>query len=443
MGQNKSSKQYVGQVNMMSKSPFSSMTNSPVQYSDRKRQYMGERTKLFTSHRAYLSIDYVQAEVQGLTDNFYDYTTTSLRLADIANASASSSRFVDDYKQILLDNYNYDYIPIGAKINTMGSTWLVVNPANISGIDADAVVARCNASYNSYDYYGNVVTEPLLIEKHRMLGNDNSSPENLVLMDGYFDVTCQLNDNTKKLGQNQRIVLGSKPYHITGFTDFIQEFTGDRDSVHILHFTVRIEEPTEFDDVTENFIANGRSYSFEAQIEGDSKISLNERMHFTASFIKQGKAVSATEENPLTWRWKSSVPSVATVDDLGNVTPVSVGLTQITATLEENPQITQSVVLSVVDSEDTPSIEFEGLIPYSILQYSSMQFTARYYEDGTPTDEEVTFSFAGADETRYGTTRINGNTIEVYCYKPDDTPLQITASYGDVSESVEVVLEGY
>ena len=178
---------------------------------------------------------------------------------------------------------------------------------------------------------------------------------------------------------------------------------------------MRIEEPTEFDDITENFIANGHSYSFEAQIEGGSKISMNERMHFTASFIKQGKAVSATEENPLTWKWKSNAPSVATIDDLGNVTPVSVGLAQITATLEENPQITQSVVLSVVESEDTQSIEFEGLIPYSILQYSSMQFTARYYEDGMPTDEEVTFSFAGADETRYGTTRINSNTIEVYC----------------------------
>ena len=68
---------------------------------------------------------------------------------------------------------------------------------------ATSVVARCNATYNSYDYYGNIIVEPIVVEKYTMSNNDNDNSINLVLMDGYFNITCQLNENTKNTRYKQ------------------------------------------------------------------------------------------------------------------------------------------------------------------------------------------------------------------------------------------------
>lgn len=66
---NKYIKQLQGQYNSGLLKP----TNSPVQYADRHTQYMADRSARFIEKRAYLSTDYVEAQVQGLTDDFYEW----------------------------------------------------------------------------------------------------------------------------------------------------------------------------------------------------------------------------------------------------------------------------------------------------------------------------------------------------------------------------------
>ena len=197
-------------------------TNAPPQYADRQTQYFVERNRSFVEERAYLASDYVKAKVQGVTDDFDTFVDLSIRLSDILSPTATATKRMDDFKEVLIPNRSITYLPLGAKILTMGSTWLVINPANLSTVNTKTVVGRCNAAYNSYDAYGNIITEPLLVEKVNMLGNDNENGENLMLMDGYFNITCQLNENTARLSENSRIILGRKAYYITGFTDFIQ-----------------------------------------------------------------------------------------------------------------------------------------------------------------------------------------------------------------------------
>lgn len=260
------SRKYISEARLLS-GLASPSTNEPQQYSGRQKQYLGERTRVFADRRAYLASDYISAEVQGVTEDFYSYLTLPIRMADLSSPRASLSQRTDDFKEILIPDCEIDYLPLGAKIKAMGSTWLAVDPSNISSVNTTSVVARCNASYNDFDDYGNVVTEPIVISKVTMSGNDDSLRKNLVLMEGYFNVTCQLNDNTRRLGHNQRLILGTKAYHISGYTDFIQEFTGNR-NVHILTFTVHLEEPTENDDVSENFIANAKTRSFAASLSG-------------------------------------------------------------------------------------------------------------------------------------------------------------------------------
>ena len=64
--------------------------NTPAQYNTRQRQYLAKRTAKFATERAYLASDFVQADIQGLTENFYDYLTLNIRLSDILTPSAST-----------------------------------------------------------------------------------------------------------------------------------------------------------------------------------------------------------------------------------------------------------------------------------------------------------------------------------------------------------------
>ena len=417
-------------------------TNTPTQYGNRQRQYLARRTEQFIKERAKYSSDYVQANVQGLfTDDFYRYVSTSIRLADIAAQSASGSKNVDDVKVILFAEPSIDYFPIGAKIRTMGSTWICTNPSNISSVHSTAVVQRCNAAYCLYDYYGNIVTEPIIVEKVTMASTANSTPENLVMMEGYFNVTCQLNEHTRHLGQNQRLILGSKAYHITGFTDFIQEFTGDYDSVHILRFSIRIEEPNESDDLI-NHIENGKNYTFAAELSGADNIKVGETAQLTAHFIKNGKEAEGTENNPLTWEWQSSAPDVAEVGGDGTVTAKAAGNAVITAVLSQNKAITASLDIIVEATQTTPYVAFIGVVPTEIEQYSMATLTAGYYEGGELTENLVTWTFEGAGTSYYSGT-VEGNSVTILCLGQCDTPLKVTAIYNGISVSTEIILEGY
>ena len=437
------SEKYIQNVIAQSGKPSAStLVNTPAQYADRKHQYYAKRTTQFIKDRAKYSSDFVQAEVQGIKGkSFYDYVTTNIRFSDISSQSASSSKNVDDVKVILFSEPFIDYFPIGAKLQTMGSTWICTNPSNISSVHGTAIVQRCNAAYSLYDYYGNIVTEPIIVEKNAMQSNDNANPQNLVMMEGYFTVTCQLNKYTSLLGQNQRIILGSKAYHITGFTDFIQEFTGNYDSVHLLKFSIRIEEPTIDDDLV-NHIANGNNQTFSAQTIGANTISVGSTTTFIANFIKNGEVVIASENYPLTWEWQSSNENVATVDENGQVTAKSAGTVSITAVLSQSASVTTSVELSVEEAQTQPYIAFTSVVPTSIAQYQSATIPAAYFENGIETEQIVTWSFSGAEESSYY-TNINENSVTITCVSADNTPLTVTAEYADKSVSAEIVLEGY
>lgn len=480
--------------------------NTPEQYNSRQKQYLADRTARYASERAYLASDYMQADIQGLLPYFYDYTTLNIRLADILSPSANATKKMDDYKQVLIPNREFDYLPIGAKINTMGSTWIVINPSNISSVSANAVVARCNATYNSYDYYGNIIVEPIVVEKYTMSNNDNDNSINLVLMDGYFNITCQLNDNTRNLGINKRIILGDKPYHITGFTDFIQEFTytpytdngatvefvvdeetgelsvvypqnyksptftmispnlyqiGQTDKcvfikdgkaylreknkykTHLITFTARIDEPTESDDLVMG-IANGKNYIVSAELNGQTELIAGQAMILTPDLLINGKKVESTTEYPLSWKYISSNETIAKVSNDGKVITYKQGIVKITAKLVQNPLVTASVDLSITEAINEPYIAFDGFTHDYISQYDKETFTATYFENNLATNYPLKWTFSGATKKDYiATVSDDGRSVEIECLSASEKPLKITASYNGIKQNIKVNLVGY
>lgn len=432
------SEKFIRNISSYSGATSTVPSNTPAQYQSRQQQYMAGRNADFVANRSYLATDYVLAAVQGTTDNFFSWVNEYIRLSDFKTSTSSFTKRMDDYKQILFSNKAIQYFPIGAKLQTMGNTWICVDPGNMSSPNTSSVIVRCNASYNSYDEYGNIVTEPIYVERYDMLGNNNESPNNLELMDGNFRVICQRNSNTEKLGMNKRIILGRYAYHITGFTDFIQEFTGDFDSTHLLTFTIRIEEPTESDDMDLR-IAEGNNVNYSAQISGDNTTAVGYSTQLAAHFLLNGNEIT---DIPLSWVWSSSNNDVATVDENGVCTGVSSGVAELTATLSQNPQISKKISVEVKENRDLTYVSFVGFVPKFINQYFEETFTAKIVRDGAETEEPVDFSFSGASSDDYNAT-IYGNSCTIECLSASVTPLLITVTNGEYSETISVELLGY
>lgn len=423
-------------------------SNTPAQYADKQHEYLNNRNKKFSSSRAYLSNDYVEANVQGLNpDDFYEWNYEYVRFSDIAQSSSMATRKSDDWKEAMFPEIDIDYFPIGAKMQTMGNTWLNVNPSNMGSAYATAVMARCNSSYNSYDHYGNVITEPIYIGSYEIRKTANYTEiYHINLMDGNIQVTCQLNDITKKLGETKRLVIGSKIYFITGYADYVQEFTGDRESVHLLTFTARVEEPTDRDDMTETFIANGKTEHFSAILNMPSLLKVGNATEASPLFVHNEVVVTATEQYPLTWEYASDNENVARVTSDGHIEGIGEGVAAITATLKENPSISATVNITVRDVETMAHVEFDEYKDHTITQYMTNEYTAHFYdENGVQTDDPLEWSVSGGDyDSDYAyAVEESGLTIAITCISPSKTPIVVTAKHGDYENIIKLELEGY
>ena len=106
-----SSEQYIKNAAAFAQPSGDIRTNAPPQYAGRQKQYLAERAALFDADRAYLSSDYVSADVQGLTADFYEWTNTNIRMSDLLTPSASLTRKTDDVPQKLFPELAVQYMP--------------------------------------------------------------------------------------------------------------------------------------------------------------------------------------------------------------------------------------------------------------------------------------------------------------------------------------------
>ena len=416
-------------------------TNNPSQYAGRQRQYFDPETRLFTQTVAKYSSDFVVARVQGLDGDLANWGTYRIRFADVVRPSSAIQRHFDDYKQILFESAGIEYLQPGIKIIAMGSTWLVTNPINASGASGSAVIRRCNAVWNHLDYYGNVVSEPIIVENERANASDSDAQESQLITKGYFNVICQYNNDTRQIDTNTRMILGSGAYRVTGYSDFETEFTGDYSSVRLLSFTVRYEEPNAAIDDMEHHVAGGKTFEWNIGINAPSKLIAGSSAQFEAYSTRNGNIVENTMDYPINYTWESSDESIATVDYYGEVTAIAEGEAVITATLAQNNDFTAS--WSILISEMENGVAFTSTTPEILNAYDAAVISAAYFENGEETDEPLTFTFSGANPLSFAAeVADDGKSVSIMCYGFSDNPLVVTAEHNGYSASAAIELEG-
>ena len=417
--------------------------NAPGQYNDRQHQYFSAETRTFTQRMARYSSDYVIARVQGLDPkNPYSWQEREIRMADIVRPTAAIQRDFDDYKMILFADRDIEYIMQGAKIEAMGSTWIVYNPLNVSGSDGAAVIRRCNAVWNFQDWYGNVVSEPILVENNRANANDSDTQNSMSIAKGYFNVLCQYNDHTRQIDTNTRMILGTGAYRVTGYSDFDMEYTGDYGSVRMLQFSVRFEEANFAIDDMENHVAGGKAFSWDITLIAPEKINVGEVVGSKVRSMRNGQNVVSSGEHPISYYYTSSDKSVLTVTNDGQITAVAEGTATVTATLSQNPQYSAAMELTVTETED--GVSFTSTIPQTLGAFESATIYADYFVDGESQLVPLNWTVTGADETAYSCdVDAGGGSVTIQCFGYSPTPLVITAEYNGESTTASIALEGF
>lgn len=435
---------YLGNAAVVSGRTTAPAENEPGQYSDRGYPYLNTAsTRFYQEYAKYGSDYFTDVEVQGLNpNNMYEWEVITMRMTDLVKTSAAMQRQFDNHKMVLLDKMKYAYVPRGAKFVVMGSVWLCTNPENISGGDGIGVIQRCNAVWRHLDWYGNVLAEPIVVETDILRANAPDPQYNMNIVKGYFNVKCQYNEWTAQINDNTRMVLGSSLYVVTGPSDFFQEFTGNDCSVRMIEFTIRKDEVDNTIDDMYNKVAGGLTFSWDILLEGEPTENVGNSFTCKATSIRNGRTVSATdEEHPFSYLWSSDNEQVATVDENGIVTAVAEGNCNIVCKLKENEEVWASWPLSVEPVVSGDTVDFLTTPPSFIPVFGSASITAVCLTDGEPVTGTVEWGFSGADEDAY-TTTIDGNTAEISCWKGSVEPLMVTAFWNGDSVSVLIKLEG-
>lgn len=412
----------------------------PGQYSDRQFEYFANTTHLFREQYLEYASDYFEAEIQNW-DKDGAWESIYIRMADVVRPSAAIQRHFDSYKMVIPRDPSINYLRPGTKLRAMGSYWIVVNPINISGGEGSGIVQRCNAVWNHLDWYGNVLSEPLIVQNDRANASAPDAQTDQRIATGYYNVTCQYNEFTSQINDNTRIILGSKAYQVTGYGDFDTEFTGDYDSVRLLNFTVRVLTQNDVTDDMERHIAGGKAFSFDGVAQGPERITIGGYENYTIQARRNGEIVVSTDEKPLTWIWVSVFPMIASITTNGTAHGIRSGSAMFRATLLENPGIV--VFKSVNVTASSSGVRFVSGNWYSLEPYSFCALEAYYYDVyGERTADPVTFTFSGADEGSYQAT-VQNNSVKITCFGYSASPLVITVECNETTETASVELNGF
>lgn len=415
-------------------------SNTPAFAQNRYNKYHDETNAFYDTYAKYAS-NVFDAEMQGLNyADFYAWRKVRIRSSAVINPSTGEN-LSDNWQKILILDKTVDMIPLGAYVKFGGSTWIAYNPDNIAAAAGTAIVVRCNTTYNTLDYYGNIVKTPMHYAKGTILASSPYYMQYDATIDGYQHIVMQYNENTKHVGNNTRIILGNSAFGFYGVSNFALEFTDDETSNHVIRADLRLQETLKTDD-TVNHIADAGSFSFNLNLGGANTMHEGDTQKLTVQAQRNGEFIESTEEYPLSYTWASSDENVATVDENGVVTAVSDGNCVISCVLDQNTQETAEFSIVIEARESNNYVDFVSSAPENVRVLDSFSLEAKYFENGVATDNAITYTVEAENEDSLSFTQ-SSNILYVQTWASSETPVTITASYDGYSESVSFTILGY
>lgn len=405
------------------------------------KQYFRDETKQFMRQNIPMTSALYDAEMQGVNENdFYAWTPVKIRCSDLINPT-TGEHLTDDWQEIIVQNTNIDTVPVGAYIKFNDNIWIVVNPDDVGSVTGNTIVKRCNCTYNTLDYYGNVIRTPMSYSKGMALASANDVKEYINLPGTYQHIIMQLNDATKDVHNNTRMILGGEGYFLTGVTNFIRDYTLDANSCHIIRAECRLGEAQDVNDDLVNEVAQGLIFNWSISITGSEKMTLGATQTLTASSLRMGQIPDAVN-HPYDYLWESSDYSIVTVDEDGVCEAVGEGTATITCFLRQNTNVTATIEITASQSLTGAYVEFVTDLPSELRAYDSATCEAAYFVNGVKQSDTIVYAFEGADINCFGTEK-TGNALTITCFAPSNEPLVVHAFCNGQEASQELYLIGF
>lgn len=405
----------------------------------RQKQYFNWQTQLYAAQAGQIADNVYETSIQGVdSQDWYAFTPVMIRSVPAAR-TATGELMSDDWQRIhIIQPAGLSYISPGAYLQYNNNWWIVFKPDNLSVGIGQAVVRRCNAEIRVLDFYGNIQSVPMSYARMGTLGNASHPTENSIIAKNYINCICQYNDVSSAFRENTRMILGNMAYSMRGVNNFTREYTEDKDSVHIISFTIELTELLPQDDV-ENQVADGLAFSWEIVPTANSGMKSGATQLIGVQSVRNGEIIASTADKPIGYTFSSSDENVLTVSENGLVSAISEGEAEITVSLTQNPSIQARVSISV--SNATEGLSFTRMVD-EIRQLESAEISAVWTENGEATGETVHFEFSGPSERSYEAEQTAPNTYLIRCWALSDTPLTVTIHHKGESLSQNIRLRG-
>lgn len=428
----------------------------PNPYRFRRKTYFEHSTNSFVWENAKYASNYYAAQVQGCIPGDFDAVRgANIRTMDIVEQS-TGTQMPNEWQCVFFQDPRIKGLYTGAKLWYAGNVWLCTAPKSVASDSANAVIRRCNAIWNFIDYYGNVITEPFVWNKSNANVTSNEYLDYNSIAHDYQRCCMQLNDKTRHIRHNQRVVLGNGVYQVSGIVDFISDFGETMDEngefkqrqkseSHIMYFDLYKTEPLAGVDDMENEVADALKFGWKIGISADASLQVGKTVNLGAYSLRsdaesEDVLVESTDEHPISYSYHSLDESILTVDSEGNVTAVAAGSTYITVTLDQNDSIVGNFLFFVTEAaRDWLTLTPE--LPDSLRMYESATAEVRYTINGVETTEGITLTATGPDDYCYSATLEDG-VLNINAYYPSDKPLVITITAGVYSLTKTIRLNG-
>lgn len=245
-------------------------------------------------------------------------------------------------------------------------------------------IKKCESTLKWLDAQG-LVKETPFTQKFSSTAYPLQDDKIMILSKERRVILVQANDDTKQIKKDRRFIFDERCWKVIGYNGLVEG---------LLELTL---EEDQFHDTLDNIelrIADyyGRVANYKVQIlnGSNSSLSLDDSLQLT---IRITNNESVVDSPPLLF--VSSNESVATVDDKGLITAVSVG--EVIINVECNGA-TSSITLQVTDQR-VYNYTLEILGNAEITSGQSQEYQVIFYSNGTPIHDKATFSLKSLDGT--------------------------------------------
>lgn len=356
----------------------------------------------------------------------------------------------DDFKSFIF-RQDFPAPFYGQMFRWQNSYWIVINTNNFESIPISCIARRCNNVLRWLDKDGNLYVEPCILAYDIWEGT-NYSRDNITLAAGFVKAFCQKNMNTNKIVANMRFLFGNKDnrrcFKIqgNGIRNFLNQTTEDDDSPSYLEFTIGSDYVNYDTDNVIDGIADAYRSKYSLNIE-QSYIAQN--VGFTEQLIATVKKDNTNIYPELSW--SSDNEEIATVDAEGNILLLKVGSAKITCCIKDNVNVSDSIIVEVVDNASMLSNfvgdKYEVIISPNvseILEGNEQYYNCHLYKNGETLEDKFEFFVTGnIPDENYKFYVIDGNTFMVKNLKKYmNSKLKIKCVSGENIGLFEILLKG-